>query len=59
MFFTTQRLLQIYGVQAYSNVGAAPFYKELADRTNGGYLKFDNFSLIKDMFLAGEPQDYN
>ena len=46
---------QVYGVQAGScDVNSHAFYKELADRTNGAYVKFSNFSLIQDMFLAGK-----
>ena len=48
--------IQVYGVQAYNNDNATPFYRELADRTNGAYVKFSNFALIRDMFLAGKPK---
>ena len=48
--------IQVYGVQAYNNDNATPFYRELADRTNGAYVKFSHFALIRDMFLAGKPK---
>ncbi|XP_067949035.1 uncharacterized protein [Watersipora subatra] len=44
--------VKVYGVQAKPDISVTPFYKELADRTNGAYVTFSNFSLIKDMFLA-------
>eukprot|EP00117_Sycon_ciliatum_P017077 scpid37354/ scgid5201/ Polyubiquitin; Ubiquitin; Ubiquitin-related len=44
--------VKVYGVQALNQTQSIPFYKELARVTGGKYLKFANFSLITDMFLA-------
>ena len=33
--------------------GATEFYKELAEQTGGAYVRFTNFSIISDMFMAG------
>ena len=46
--------LQVYGVQAYENGESIPFYRELADKSGGFYLKLSHFDLITDMFLAGK-----
>ena len=43
----------MYGVQAMNIGGAAEFYKELAEQTGGAYVRFTNFSVISDMFMAG------
>ena len=45
---------QVYGVRAQNSTSAAPFYEEIAERTGGAYISFNNFSIIADMFLAGE-----
>ena len=43
----------MYGVQAMNIGGATEFYKELAEQTGGAYVRFTNFSVISDMFMAG------
>lgn len=45
-------LSQVYGVHAGNKSVSQKFYKELADRSNGAYIKFSNFKLIQEMFLA-------
>ncbi|KAL5005205.1 hypothetical protein ScPMuIL_018661 [Solemya velum] len=44
--------VKVYGVQALNNRAATPFYEELADRTEGCYLRLRHFHAITDMFLA-------
>nr|XP_006821952.1 PREDICTED: uncharacterized protein LOC102809424 [Saccoglossus kowalevskii] len=44
--------IKVYGVKANNNNYATPFYKELAEITDGAYIQFKHFSLITDMFLA-------
>ncbi|XP_064635524.1 uncharacterized protein LOC135492811 [Lineus longissimus] len=44
--------VKVYGVQALNNDSSTLFYEELADRTGGAHLRFQQFSLITDMFLA-------
>jgi len=41
-------------VQALSKPNETPFYKELAERSDGFYLQLKDFNLITDMFLAGK-----
>ncbi|XP_060557191.1 uncharacterized protein LOC132717674 isoform X2 [Ruditapes philippinarum] len=44
--------VKVYGVQALNQNVSTPFYEELAERSNGFYLKLKDFNLITDMFLA-------
>ncbi len=46
-----QREIKVYGVQVY-NSEYTPFYKELAERSRGAYIKFEHFNFLTDMFLA-------
>jgi hypothetical protein len=45
--------MQVYGVQAQGHVDMEPFYRELAEVSGGAHVKFGNFDVICDMFLAG------
>ncbi len=47
-------VFQVYGIQAQNIGGAEDFYKELAEQTGGAYVKFTNFNIISDMFMAGQ-----
>ncbi|WAR00437.1 UBIQP-like protein [Mya arenaria] len=44
--------VKVYGVHALSTTHGEPFYRELADRSGGYYLKLKDLKLITDMFLA-------
>ena len=44
--------VKVYAVQCQDEKGAAPFWKELAQRTNGQHLKLDQFSTIVDILMA-------
>ncbi len=50
--------VKVYGVQAMNDGSATNFYRELAERTGGAYVKFTAFSVIADMFMAGERAAY-
>eukprot|EP00009_Paramoeba_aestuarina_P009245 CAMPEP_0201522374 /NCGR_PEP_ID=MMETSP0161_2-20130828/17150_1 /ASSEMBLY_ACC=CAM_ASM_000251 /TAXON_ID=180227 /ORGANISM="Neoparamoeba aestuarina, Strain SoJaBio B1-5/56/2" /LENGTH=472 /DNA_ID=CAMNT_0047921197 /DNA_START=75 /DNA_END=1490 /DNA_ORIENTATION=+ len=43
--------VKVYGVQAL-HTGATPFYQRLAERSGGLHIRFNNFHLITEMFLA-------
>jgi hypothetical protein len=42
----------IYGVQALGRRHAAPFYRELAERSGGFHVPLDQFAQVTDMLLA-------
>lgn len=42
----------MYSVQCETNDTATPFYKHLADETNGVHLKLGQFSEIFDFLMA-------
>ncbi|XP_062601715.1 uncharacterized protein LOC134263399 [Saccostrea cucullata] len=44
--------IKIYAVQALNNEGVEDFYKTMADKTGGHYLKLENFSSICDFIMA-------
>ncbi|XP_033634736.1 uncharacterized protein LOC117296009 [Asterias rubens] len=47
-----QREIKVYGVQVYDQTEFTPFYKELAEKSRGAYIKFAHFNCLTDMFLA-------
>eukprot|EP01117_Protostelium_nocturnum_P013532 TRINITY_DN5055_c0_g1_i1.p1 TRINITY_DN5055_c0_g1~~TRINITY_DN5055_c0_g1_i1.p1 ORF type:complete len:685 (-),score=202.76 TRINITY_DN5055_c0_g1_i1:15-2069(-) len=44
--------VKIYGMRALNVNHAIPFYEEISERTGGLPIKFDNFDMIVEMFLA-------
>eukprot|EP01117_Protostelium_nocturnum_P014428 TRINITY_DN5488_c0_g1_i1.p1 TRINITY_DN5488_c0_g1~~TRINITY_DN5488_c0_g1_i1.p1 ORF type:complete len:404 (-),score=155.14 TRINITY_DN5488_c0_g1_i1:45-1256(-) len=44
--------VRIYAVQAYQSRSSEPFWRELARRSGGVYLRLSNFELMTDMFRA-------
>ncbi|XP_038069089.1 uncharacterized protein LOC119738315 [Patiria miniata] len=44
--------IKIYGVQVTNYGSDKYFYKEMAARSNGAYIKFQHFNYLTDMFLA-------
>ncbi|XP_013380967.1 uncharacterized protein LOC106152040 isoform X1 [Lingula anatina] len=44
--------VKVYGVQAMNNTDVKDFYQELAEKSGGAYITFQQFGLITDMFLA-------
>jgi hypothetical protein len=44
--------IKCYGVHAMDREPSGEFYREIARRTGSMYVKFNNFQLITDMFLA-------
>ena len=43
--------MKVYGVQAKNHIRAAPFYKGLADRTQGRHVNLSDFSSIFDFLM--------
>eukprot|EP00746_Dinoflagellata_sp_MGD_P073943 gnl/MRDRNA2_/MRDRNA2_29937_c0_seq1.p1 gnl/MRDRNA2_/MRDRNA2_29937_c0~~gnl/MRDRNA2_/MRDRNA2_29937_c0_seq1.p1 ORF type:complete len:1218 (-),score=238.80 gnl/MRDRNA2_/MRDRNA2_29937_c0_seq1:45-3698(-) len=44
--------VRVFGVQCFSNGHAKPFYKALADQTDGLHLPMHDLAIIKDVFMA-------
>ena len=44
--------ITVYGVQALNRPHATPFYQELAEKSGGFHINLDQFSYIRDLFLA-------